>query len=236
MERTTARHREAVSGRVLGFGALSGVAGGLGMAMWQMLYSAGRGDGFWTPLNVCMASFVYRSEAKMMVDDMMMHPGMSMNEPVQASHLAVGAGLHFAFSAVVGIAFALGAALPITILRWNPAFQLESGPAWFAVLLLLADRRFLPNSNAARPLLGLAAGVTGVAPRVNGFGVEAVFLAVAGLQLSVALLEGAEWLRRNRYAAFARVQGLRRSTNWSRRGPTPIRSTGAPTSDSISSM
>ncbi|TMK94008.1 MAG: hypothetical protein E6G37_04760 [Actinobacteria bacterium] len=107
MERTTARHREAVSGRVLGFGALSGVAGGLGMAMWQMLYSAGRGDGFWTPLNVCMASFVYRSEAKMMVDDMMMHPGMSMNEPVQASHLAVGAGLHFAFSAVVGIAFAL---------------------------------------------------------------------------------------------------------------------------------
>src|SRR5438876_12402905 len=106
MERTTARHREAVSGRVLGFGALSGVAGGLGMAMWQMLYSAGRGDGFWTPLNVCMASFVYRSEAKMMVDDMMMHPGMSMNEPVQASHLAVGAGLHFAFSAVVGMAFA----------------------------------------------------------------------------------------------------------------------------------
>ena len=139
-------------------------------------------------------------------------------------------------SPAVGIAFALGAALPITILRWNPAFQLESGPAWFAVLLLLADRRFLPNSNAARPLLGLAAGVAGVAPRVNGFGVEAVFLAVAGLQLSVALLEGAEWLRRNRYAAFARVQGLRRSTNWSRRGPTPIRSTGAPTSDSISSM
>src|SRR5207247_10389539 len=77
------------------------------MARSQMLYCAGRGDGFWTHLNVCMASFVYRSEAKMMVDDMMMHPGMSMNEPVQASHLAVGAGLHFAFSAVVGVAFAL---------------------------------------------------------------------------------------------------------------------------------
>jgi hypothetical protein len=139
-------------------------------------------------------------------------------------------------SPAVGIAFALGAALPIAFLHWNAAFQLESGPAWFAVLLLLADRRFLPNSNAARPLLGMAAGVTGVALRSRGLGVEAVFLVVAGLQLAVALLEGAGWLLEHRYAALARVQGLRRSTNWSRRGPTPIRSTGAPTSDSMSSM
>jgi hypothetical protein len=107
MEHAAAHHRETVSGRVVGIGALGGIAGGLGMAMWQMLYSAGRGDGFWTPLNVCMASFVYRGDARMMVDDMMMHPGMSMNEPVQASHLAGGAGLHFAFSAVLGVAFAL---------------------------------------------------------------------------------------------------------------------------------
>ena len=107
MEQTAARPREAVSGRLFGVGAIGGLAGGLGMAMWQMIYSASRGDGFWTPLNVCMASFVYRADARMMVGDMMMHPGMSMNEPVQASHLAVGAALHLAFSAVVGIAFAL---------------------------------------------------------------------------------------------------------------------------------
>src|SRR5947208_13184793 len=105
MERTMGRYREGVSGHVLRVGAISGLAGGLGMAVWQMVYSATTGDGFWTPLNVCMASFVYRADAKMMVDDMMMHPGMSMNEPVRASHLLVGAGLHFAFSAVVGIAF-----------------------------------------------------------------------------------------------------------------------------------
>src|SRR5947208_8500418 len=43
----------------------------------------------------------------MMVHDSMMHPGMSMNEPVQASHLLVGAALHFGFSAVVGVAFVL---------------------------------------------------------------------------------------------------------------------------------
>ena len=107
MEHTATRPREAVSGQLLGAGAIGGLAGGLGMAMWQMIYSASRGDGFWTPLNVCMASFVYRADARMMVGDMMMHPGMSMNEPVQASHLVVGAALHLAFSAVVGIAFAL---------------------------------------------------------------------------------------------------------------------------------
>jgi hypothetical protein len=53
-----------------------------------------------------MASFVYRSDAQMMVHEMMMHPGMSMNEPVQASHLAVGFLVHLAFSIVVGVAFA----------------------------------------------------------------------------------------------------------------------------------
>jgi hypothetical protein len=107
MEHTATRPREAVSGQLLGAGAIGGLAGGLGMAMWQMIYSASRGDGFWTPLNVCMASFVYRTDARMMIGGMMMHPGMSMNEPVQASHLVVGAALHLAFSAVVGIAFAL---------------------------------------------------------------------------------------------------------------------------------
>src|SRR5437899_8269745 len=107
MEHTAARPREAVSGHLLGVGAIGGLAGGLGMAMWQMIYSAGRGDGFWTPLNVCMASFVYRADARMMIEDSMMHPGMSMNAPVQASHLLVGGSLHFAFSAVVGIAFTL---------------------------------------------------------------------------------------------------------------------------------
>src|SRR5437762_13387664 len=107
MEHAAARPREAVSGHLFRVGAIGGLAGGIGMAMWQMIYSASRGDGFWTPLNVCMASFVYRADARMMVGDMMMHPGMSMNEPVQASHLVVGAALHFAFSAVVGIACAL---------------------------------------------------------------------------------------------------------------------------------
>jgi hypothetical protein len=107
IERTAGLYREGVSGHLARAGAVGGLAGGFGMALWQMAYSAGTGDGFWTPLNVCMASFVYRADARMMIHDSMMHPGMSMNEPVQMSHLLVGTALHFAFSAVVGLAFVL---------------------------------------------------------------------------------------------------------------------------------
>jgi hypothetical protein len=107
----------SVDSRFVGLAAVSGAAGGVVMAMWMMLYSAATNNGFWTPLNVCMASFVYRSDAQMMLHDMMMHPGMSMNEPVQASHLAVGFLLHMGFSIVVGIAFAFVIYFGIRVLR-----------------------------------------------------------------------------------------------------------------------
>jgi hypothetical protein len=97
-----------IDGRFVGLAAVSGAAGGAVMALWMMIYYAAIGDGFWTPLNVCMASFVYRSDAQMLMHEMMMHPGMmSMNEPVVASHLAVGFLLHMTFSIVVGVSFGL---------------------------------------------------------------------------------------------------------------------------------
>jgi hypothetical protein len=52
-----------------------------------------------------MASFVWRGQASMIERDMMMHPGMSMNMPVAAGHLAVGIILHLAFSVLVGMVF-----------------------------------------------------------------------------------------------------------------------------------
>lgn len=91
--------------RLAGHGALAGLAGGIGMALWQMIDSGATSNGFWTPLNLCMASFVWRGQAAMIEKEMMMHPGMSMNMPVAASHLAVGIILHLAFSIVVGIVF-----------------------------------------------------------------------------------------------------------------------------------
>jgi hypothetical protein len=70
-----------------------------------MVQSGATGNGFWTPLNLCMASFVWRGQASMIEQEMMMHPGMSMNMPVAAGHLVVGIVLHLAFSMVVGMVF-----------------------------------------------------------------------------------------------------------------------------------
>ena len=108
----------AIDKRFVGLAAVSGVAGGVAMAMWMMIYSAATNNGFWSPLNVCMASFVYRSDAQMMLHDMMMHPGMmSMNEPLVPSHLAVGFLVHMAFSVVVGVSFALILLVAVRVLR-----------------------------------------------------------------------------------------------------------------------
>lgn len=107
----------SIDSRFVGLAAVSGGAGGVAMALWMATYSAATNNGFWTPFNVCFASFIYRSEAKMMMDEAMMHPGMSMNEPVVASHLAVGFLLHMGFSIVVGISFALILLAAIRLLK-----------------------------------------------------------------------------------------------------------------------
>src|SRR5712691_5537006 len=107
----------SIDSRFVGLAVLSGAAGGVVMAMWMMIYSAATGNGFWTPLNVCMASFIYRSEGEMMMKEAMMHPGMSMDTPVNASHLAVGFAVHMGFSIVVGVAFAFVLLFAIRALR-----------------------------------------------------------------------------------------------------------------------
>lgn len=101
-------------------------------------------------------------------------------------------------SLVVLLSFGAGAAASAALLGWNVGYHLDSGPAWFVVALVLADRDRLPRSRAARPFLGLAAGLVTVAFRGQGAGIEAAFLAVAGLQVVVGLVEGAGWLLANR--------------------------------------
>ena len=146
-----------IDSRFVGLAAVSGAAGGVVMAMWMMIYSAATNNGFWTPLNVCMASFVYRSDAQMMVHDMMMHPGMSMNEPVQASHLAVGFLVHMGFSIAVGVAFAFVIYLAIRVLRLSllttrPGYV---GAAVIGGLLLYALMMYviLPAPIGANPVI-----------------------------------------------------------------------------------
>src|SRR6266702_7942517 len=136
--------------RLAGYGALAGLAGGAGMAMWQMIDSAATSNGFWTPLNLCMASFVWRGQAAMIEKDMMMHPGMSMNMPVAAGHLAVGMILHLAFSVLVGIVFisvlfALRRA-GLGVLRTAPAYVAAS-VAGAALLYVVMIYLVLPWAN-----------------------------------------------------------------------------------------
>lgn len=113
-------------------------------------------------------------------------------------------------SLAVVLGFLAGAAIPITLWHWNPGYQLDSGPSWFVVALLLADREGLPRSRAPRPLLGLAAGVVGVGLRNEGLGIEAMLLAGAGLQLAMVAVEGAEWLVVHRAGIIGAASALRR--------------------------
>ena len=128
--------------------------------------------------------------------------------PVFATSLmavAVGAAwLWYArrLSLVVVASFLAGALAVIVVEGWNPGFQLDSGPTWFAVAFLLADRRLLPGYAPARPLAGLAAGAGALFLRGPGGGVEGVFLAVAGVQVALALSAGIAWLAVNRSAAL----------------------------------
>jgi hypothetical protein len=96
-------------------------------------------------------------------------------------------------SFVVAIGFLLGAVLTITLFHWDAMTQLDSGPTWFVAGLLLSDRRLLPGSWAIRPVLGFGAGLLAVGLRLRGFGIDAAFLTVAGVQAVMAVVVIVLW-------------------------------------------
>jgi hypothetical protein len=139
------RERGAVPSRLWLAGGVGGLVAGVGMGMFMMIDSAATGMGFWSPLEICMASFVYRSEAAMIEKEMMMHPGAPMMGPLNVLHLAVGALLHMGFSIVVGVAFALIlfalARGGVTLVRSWPGFVAASivggGVLYFVMMYLI---------------------------------------------------------------------------------------------------
>jgi hypothetical protein len=151
------------------------------------------------------------SAASAPIDSIRLYVG-NVPGPVFATSLlavAIGAAwLAYArrLSLVVLITFLAGALLSIYSFHWDYVFQLDSGPTWFVAALLLSDRRLLPGSWAIRPVLGFAAGLLAFGLRRNGYGIEASFFTVAGVQAVIAVLVaitwggsiGAERLRRNR--------------------------------------
>jgi hypothetical protein len=108
------------------------------------------------------------------------------------SLLAVGIGIAWLAYArrlnfVVAVGFLTGAVVAIAAYHWDYVAHLDSGPTWFVAGLVLADRRNLPASWAIRPVLGLSAGLLAIGLRVRGYGIEAAFLTVAGVQAVMAV-------------------------------------------------
>src|SRR5260370_12033522 len=64
---------------------------------------------------------------------------------------------------------------------------------WFAAALVLSDRRLLPGSWAIRPVLGFGAGLLSVGLRRTGYGIEASFFVVAGVQAVMAIFVLVFW-------------------------------------------
>ena len=78
------------AGRLVGVGALGGLVGGMAMALFMMIWMAATGAGFWTPLNVGMASLSYRivppaSVMPMLAKMMPAHPSASVMQAAMAA-------------------------------------------------------------------------------------------------------------------------------------------------------
>lgn len=92
------------------------------------------------------------------------------------------------------VAFVAGALVAIFYYRWDALFQLDSGPTWFVAGLLLANRSYLPESWALRPLLAFVVGVFAIGWRKTNGGIEATYLSVAALQAAMAVIVIAFWV------------------------------------------
>ena len=153
------------------------------------------GKSFGDPISVWYHFF---SPASAPIDPIRLYVGNVPGPVFATSLLAVAIGAAwFAYarrvSLVVLITFLLGALVPIYSFHWDYLFQLDSGPLWFVAALVLSDRRLLPGSWAIRPVLGFGAGLLSVGLRRSGYGIEASFFAVAGVQAVMAIFVLVFW-------------------------------------------
>ena len=108
------------AGRLVGVGALGGLLGGMAMALFMMIWMAATGAGFWTPLNVGMASLSYRivppaSVMPMLAKMMPAHPSSSVLPSLEPIMTVFPRGAffvaHLIFGAVLGAAGVLAVRL-----------------------------------------------------------------------------------------------------------------------------
>lgn len=153
------------------------------------------GKAFGDPISTWYQFF---SPSSAPIDPVRLYVGNVPGPVFATSLLAVAIGVAWLgyarrVSLVVLIAFLAGGLLAINTFHWDVVFQLDSGPTWFVVGLLLADRRTLPDSWAVRPALGFVCGLFAIGLRRDGYGVEAAFFTVAAVQAVMAVVVIVFW-------------------------------------------
>jgi Na+-transporting NADH:ubiquinone oxidoreductase subunit NqrB len=148
------------------------------------------------------------------VDPVRLYVGNVAGPIFSTSMLAVALGAAWLWysrrlSLLVVLTFLAGAMIPIAMYHWSAAYQLDSGPLWFAAALVLADRRTLPASAIGRPLVGLLAGLLALGARARGVAIESALVSVAGVQVLAAAVQGLTWVRRHRRETWAWLRELR---------------------------
>jgi NQR2, RnfD, RnfE family len=147
------------------------------------------------------------------IDPVRLYVGNVAGPVFATSVLAVAVGAAWLWysgrlSILVILTFLIGTMVPISLLHWSAAYQLDSGPLWFAAALVLADRRTLPTSQLGRPLLGFVAGLVAMGARARGFSVESGPVAVAAAQLLADGTNGTRWLIDNWRDVRTRLQSI----------------------------
>jgi Na+-transporting NADH:ubiquinone oxidoreductase subunit NqrB len=151
------------------------------------------------------------------VDPVHLYVGNVAGPVFATSVLAVAVGAAWLWysrrlSLLIVLTFLAGAMVPIAVWSWSAGYQLDSGPLWFVVALVLADRRTLPASAVGRPLLGFLAGLVALAARARGLAIESALVTVAGMQVLAAAIQGLDWVRHNGDETRARLRELRAAT------------------------
>lgn len=172
-----------------------------GVLAYAVVYLASRGamaayqrpgSSLLFPEPIAQWSLFYGGSARFL-EPITLYVGNVAGPVFATSLLAVAVGMAWLWyarrlSVVAAAAFLLAGIAISLALRWDPVFQLDSGPAWFVVGFALCDRRQLPEQGLARPLLAVAAAVIGIGFRAAHLYIEALFTTVAAIELLYALV------------------------------------------------
>jgi hypothetical protein len=138
--------------------AIGGLLGGLVLFAVMAIYNAAKGMGFWSIINACFASFVYKNAGmtsmggeKAMPGEPMMGHQMMTSGPIVASHLTTGSVLHLLMSATAGVAFAVVLAVLLRLglrVLTNPLVYVAAAAAGGALLYVIMMYIVAPAMNS----------------------------------------------------------------------------------------